>query len=321
MYTLRFPFRLPPDQEIEVTETTNDLDGLTISLEKKDIFYVFTIKGFPTEETAKNYINNVWAGLMWVLLNLGLSPAAVIELRDVVYTDDRYEAAKNLRSKVPVDGLIDGARPAVYLTKKQLMTATGGEVKVLQTTHAYDFLRLFREGNHFQDSDEVIADPKLLVAFELYGAYFTELSGNAKFLTLVMAMETLATGIRRTKLVIDLLDKWKRDVTDLKDRVKPESDDANSLEAVSRELLFRKEESIRRQIQNVVVSTLQTNGDEDAEEMGKRAVQVYDHRSTLVHKGKLEPTVLGEAISDAKMIVQRVLRARFVQKAGPMRLE
>ena len=317
MYTLRFPFRLPPGREIKVTETTGELDSLTFSLKKQDTFYVLTIKGFPTEDTAKHYINNVWAGLMWVLLHLGLPPEAIIEPREVVYTEDPYQAAKNLGLKDPVDGFIDGASPAVYLTEKRLRTATGGQVSVLVTTHEHDVLRFFREGILFPESDKVIADLKLRVAFELYGAYFTEFSGNAKFLTLVMALETLATGIPRTKLVMDLMDKWKKDVTELKDRVEPGSDDAASLEAVSRELLFRKEDSVRRQMRNVVLTTLQLNGDEDAAEMGKRAVQVYDHRSTLVHEGKLEPPVLGTAISDAKMIVERVLRARFIQKAGP----
>jgi hypothetical protein len=317
MYTLRFPFRLPPDRKIEITETNSDLDSLTLSLEKQDTFYVLTIKGFPTEDRAKHYINNVWAGLMWVLLHQELSPEAIIEPREVIYTEDPCQAAKNFGFKDPVDGLIDGGSPAVYPTEKRLLTATGGQVSVLVTTHEHDVLRFFREGTLFPESDKVIADLKLRVAFELYGAYFTEFSGNAKFLTLVMALETLATGIPRTKLIRDLLDKWKKDVTELKDRIEPESDDADSLEAVSRELLFRKEDSIRRQIRNVVFTTLQVNGDEDAAEMGKRAVEVYDHRSTLVHEGKLEPPVLGKATTDAKTIVQRVLRARFVQKAGP----
>jgi len=316
MYTLRFPFRLPPDREIEVTETTGELDGLTFSLVKQDTFYVLTIKGFPTEETARHYINNVWAGLMWVLLHRGLPPEAILEPCEVIYIEDPCQAAKNFRFKDPVDGLIDGGSPAVYPTEKRLLTATGGQVSVLVTSHAADVFRFFREGVLFPESDKVIADLKLRVAFELYGAYFTESSGNAKFLTLVMALETLATGIPRTKLILDLLEQWKKDVTELNDRIEPGSEDAASLEAVSRELLFRKEDSVRRQIRNVVFTTLRANGDEDAAEMGKRAVQVYDHRSMLVHEGKLEPPVLGTATSDAKTIVERVLRARFIQRAG-----
>jgi hypothetical protein len=126
----------------------------------------------------------------------------------------------------------------------------------------------------------------------------------------------LATGTPRTPLVLGLLDKWKKEAEELKDIVEPESDDAVSLEAVSRELLFRKEDSIRRQLRILVSTTLQANGDPDASEMASSAVRIYDLRSTLVHEGKLESQVLSKATSDAKHIAERVLRARFIQKAA-----
>jgi len=77
MYTLRFPFTLPPGREIAVTPVSDDLDGLTLLLNKRDSFYVFTISGFPTEEAAKRFINDVWAGLMWLLVHRELPPNAV----------------------------------------------------------------------------------------------------------------------------------------------------------------------------------------------------------------------------------------------------
>jgi formylmethanofuran dehydrogenase subunit A len=130
-----------------------------------------------------------------------------------------------------------------------------------------------------------------------------------------MALEALASGVTRTPLVIGLLDKWKKDVEELIQTVDSHSDDAASLEAVSRELIFRKEDSIRRQIRNVVLSTLADHGDQDAEQAAKIAVKIYDLRSKLVHDGILESQVLSTAISDAKALVERVLRARFTQEA------
>lgn len=317
MYTLRFPFSLPPGREIGVTEKCGELDGLTFSLKKQDRFYVFTINGFPTEDTAKRYVNNVWAGLMWVLLHRGLPPDAVFEPGKVVYAEDPYQAAKNYGFKGPVDGFIDGARPAVYPTEKRIVTETAGQITPLQTYSTDDVLDYFRKGVAFPESAEVINDAKLRVALELWGAYFTEASANARFLTLVMALETLATGTPRTQLVLDLVDKWMKEVEELQQTVGRESDDADSLEALRQELQFRKEDSIRRRIRTLVFATLQANGDEDAAAMAEKAKQVYDHRSTLVHEGKLDPPVLGQATSDAKNIVERVLRARFVQKANP----
>jgi len=317
MYTLRFPFSLPPDREIAVTDVSDELDGLMFSLKKQDRFYVFTINGFPAEDAAERYINNVWAGLMWVLLYCSLPPEAVFEPGKVVYTEDPDQAAKNLGFKDPVDGFIDGACPAVYPTEKRLRTMTGGQANFRLTTPAQHVLNFFRAGVSFPESARVIDDAKLRVALELYGAHFTEISANAKFLTLVMALESLVTGTPRTQVVLDLVGKWKKEVEELQKTAAAESDDAVSLEALSRELLFRKEDSIRRQIRTLVLTTLQVTGDEDAVTMASKAVQVYDRRSTLVHEGKLESHVLSQATSDAKNIVERVLRVRFAQKANP----
>ncbi len=68
MYTLRYPFGLPPGQEIAVTEESTSVGDLSFALKRQDRFYVLTISGLPSEEEGKRYINNVWAGLMWLLL-------------------------------------------------------------------------------------------------------------------------------------------------------------------------------------------------------------------------------------------------------------
>jgi hypothetical protein len=321
IYTLRFPFSLPPGQEIAVTEQTAEIDGLTCLLKKQDRFYVLTITGFPTEDSAKRYINNVWTGLMWMLLHHDLSPDAILEPQKVAYGEDPYQAAKNLSKSFgihidgPIDGLIDGARPAIYSTDKKLHSITGGQVAVTMSTPAEQVLKFIGTGAAFTESARVIDDAKLRVALELYGLYFTESSANTRFLTLVMALEAVATGVPRSQLVLRLLDKWKKEADEMQNGVESESDDSISLDALSRELFFRKEDSIRRQIRNLVSTTLQANGDTDASEMAKLAVRIYDLRSTLVHEGKLESRVLSKATSDAKNIVKRVLRARFVQKA------
>lgn len=320
MYTLRYPFQLPPGREIAVTEESRNIGDLNITLKKQNPFYVLTISGLSSEEEGKRYINNVWAGLMWLLLHRGIAFDAELESQRIVYAEDPCEAASNisksfgLQIKGPVDGLIDGAKPAVYNSEKNLRTITLSQPTVTITTPVNDILDFVIEGASFLRSAKVIDDPKLRVALELYGAYFTEFSANARFITLVIALEALASGIVRTPLVITLLDKWDAEVEDLMQTLDSDSDDAISLEAIRRELIFRREDSIRRQIRNVVQSTLADRGDPDADQTAKSAVEIYDLRSTLVHEGKLESQVLSKATSDAKAIVERVLCARFIQK-------
>jgi hypothetical protein len=116
--------------------------------------------------------------------------------------------------------------------------------------------------------------------------------------------------------VLDLLEKWKQEADETLKTVAPDSDDAASLQAVRRELLFRREDSIRRQVRNVVLTTLTMNGDADAAEAAKRVVQLYDLRSTLVHEGSLTSQELSKGMTDAKNLVERVLRARFLLTAA-----
>jgi len=322
MYTLRFPFRLPPGQEIAVNGEVIELGDLKFSLERDNRLYVLKIEGFPSENEAKHYINNVWAGLMWVLLQRKLSPDAELEAQKVTYAKDPYQAARNLsrsfglQCEGPVDSLIDGARPSVYLTEKKVRFITAGEPTVVITSPAEDFLRILGEGVSFQRSDEVIEDRKLQIALELYGAYFTEFTPNAKFLTLVMALEALAIGVPKTQLALGLIEKWKIELDKLFETVESKSDDASSLEALRRELLFRQEDSIRRRIQSIVTTTLRDHGDKDAEEMAEDAVKMYDLRSTLLHEGWLEPQKLSKATSQTRKIVERILLALFARKAG-----
>jgi len=254
---------------------------------------------------------------MWLLLHRGLPPNAVFEPGKVVYSDDPHQAAKNLGFKDPVDGFIDGGQPAVYPTGKRIVAETAGSVTALMTTPVADVINFFREGISFPESAKVIDDAKLRVALELWGAYFTEISANARFLTLVMALEALAIGTPRTQLVLDLQDKWKKEIEALEKNIDPDSDDAVSLNALKNDLESRREQSIGRQIRTLVFNTLHTNGDRDAKTMMRKTAQLYKHRGTLVHKGKLKSSVLGKCTTDAKNIVECVLRARFLQKAKP----
>uniref|UniRef100_A0A7C4RQG6 Uncharacterized protein n=1 Tax=Desulfatirhabdium butyrativorans TaxID=340467 RepID=A0A7C4RQG6_9BACT len=255
---------------------------------------------------------------MWLLLNRELSTTSILEPQPVAYAEDPNKAAENLSKNFglpidgPVDGLIDGSRPAVYPTSKRLRTLTAGDVSFKLTTPRTSALAALAEGSSFPRSDQLIRDDKLRVAFELYGAYFTESSNNARFLTLVMSLEAMAIGTARPTLVLELLDSWKKQVEQILSERQLSPEEVASLESLNRELLFRREDSIRRQIYNLVLSTLQSANDADAERLAQRAKRLYDLRSELVHEGRLPEETLTMAVSDAKPLVQRLLRVRYL---------
>jgi hypothetical protein len=322
MYTLRFPFALPPEKAISVTEQSSTIGVLNLTLTKKGSLYILNIEGFSSEEEAKKYIRNIWAGLMWLLIHRELSADAKWEPQTIIYSEDPHQAAKNISENLgvqidgPVDGLLTGDSPAVYMTGKRLRSLPFPALSSTITDSAKNFFKYFSEGASFPQIP--IEDQKLKLAFELYGAHFTELSAKAQFLALIMAFEALATGIPKTKTVLNLMEKWKKEVEELKKTIEPDSDDAASLTAIEGEILFRQEDSINRQIRRLVETTLQDNGDQDAKDVASNVVKLYKLRSILLHEGKLESEELIQATNDAKIIVKRVLLARFVRQTTNM---
>lgn len=313
MYTLRFPFRLPESQKISVEERTFEISQKQWKLKRDDNWNILTIDGFQSETEARNFISRLPAGLAWVLLHTGFAADANFELSDITYIEkpDSPENLSRFLGKEPVEGMFDGSRPTVFRTGKKLLALIGGDVRSEHSMPAERFFLLLQEYFTMSEQVQPLVDNKLRVALDLYAAYFTESSGNAKFLTLVMALETLATGITRPQPALELLKKWKGEVEEEKKSFDSNSESWAALDSISNELLFRREDSIRSQIRRLVFTTLNDAGHADAQQTVRKALKIYDHRSTLVHVGKLDPQVLSQAISDAKSIAECVLLARF----------
>lgn len=322
MYTLRFPFRLPLGQTINTNEDVVKIGHLHFHISKQENWYILEIDRFKSEDEAVEFSNQLWAGFMWVILNANLAPSASLEIQEVTYSKDPIVTGKNLARSFglpdgeAVDSLIDGSRPAIFLSDKKIRKLTGGDIQVTIGIQSKRIFEILSEHFNFSKPSEPFNDNKLRVAVELYAAYFTESSPNARFLTLVMALETLAKGVNRPQVILDLLKKWQDEV----DQIKLSNSDnelTTVLDSLSKELLFRKENSIRNQIRTLVLETLRKAGDVDAEQTANATVKIYDYRSSLVHDGKLDVQTLNQSTADAKLIVERVLRAKFKSIVEP----
>lgn len=321
MYSLRFPFRLPEGQALGDGKDFTEITQGRYRLSKSGNLYALSVDGFASEEDANGALITLWSGLRWALLNANLAPSATLELSDVSYCDDPIAAAANLSKSFkaniegPVDGLIDGSRPAVFPTAKKLRALTMGDATFIVGTPAVRLFQLLDEHSCFLSPAKPLADPKLQVALDLYSAYFSEVSSNARFLTLVMSLEALSSPINRPEPVLSLLKKWNEEVQEVKLQLTEDDERLSALDSLSKELLFKRESSIRSQIRSLVFNTLNSVGHSDAQEAAKVAVRIYDHRSKLVHDGTLDARVLADATSDAKSLVERVLRSRFLVEA------
>jgi len=147
---------------------------------------------------------------------------------------------------------------------------------------------------------------KLRTALDLYAAHFNERQARVRFLLLVMAMEALAKPTRKHDVALELLGRWERELAQAMQRHEPSSSEYSSLEALSRELTFRGDISIRTQVRQLF-NAIEGVSPSECAELGRRALRVYDKRSALVHDGYLPSDEISSLEHEARDLLEKVL--------------
>ncbi|MEM0981806.1 MAG: hypothetical protein AAGH78_16235 [Cyanobacteria bacterium P01_H01_bin.58] len=320
MFTLRVPFQLPATQKL------NDLhgsdvwshDGLDFTLKQDGLYYVLLISSFTQEADAKRYLYNIQTGLFWLLLKQGFAFEAEWKFDEVVYADNPEATTHNTfghTATQPVHGLVNVNRPSIYPSEKRIVTATVNPARTILGYTLASFRQYLGEGIEIGNKVSINPDSRLSTALDLYNAFYYEKSANARLLTLIMALETLSETTYKHQVAQDLISRWQTQLDASMRSLDPDTEDyeeaKSSLESLQRELLFRKEASLRSQIRSFVLKTLEDVGVVDANKLAKLAVKAYDMRSSLVHQGVLPKKKLQDATGEAKMIVEKVLQAIF----------
>lgn len=317
-YTLYIPFSIVDKREITITgkHFSTQSGKLEIDLQKHSTNkYICRIKGFESEFAAKNYFKRFWVGLAWVMLNHDLAFSIALDFDKVVYAEDPKLAAeslnKNFALKIEkVDGLISEGRPAVYPSDK-IIKVFGTSANFLMLTPIEKFHSTLMKGINEFNSLGVFDNSKLRTALDLYNSYFYEYSLKAKFLTLIMALEVLTSSTPKSQNALHFLEKWKAEIGSEKSKLNENGEDFESLEALEKELLFRKKNSLRSRMRELVYESLKEINDPNAEICARKAVNLYDTRSELVHEGTLPNKVLKDALSESKKLTKLILKIKI----------
>ena len=155
----------------------------------------------------------------------------------------------------------------------------------------------------------LLSDPqsaKIQTALELYGAHATEPSIKTRFLLFVMALETLTVTTPKHAVALAIVDRWQQEVDAEKDNYTEGSEEHAALDALKRELLFRRFESIRSQVRHLLVRVAASEPTR-WKQLPKRGLRVYDKRSVLVHEGSLPASELDELEAEAKLIAEAAI--------------
>ena len=109
--------------------------------------------------------------------------------------------------------------------------------------------------------------------------------------------------------------RWQQELAAETAKYEPSSEEFQSLDALTRELNFREENSIRRQIRKLFGNLPGVEPD-DARVLQRRALRVYDKRSSLANDGYLPADELPELESEARELLEKVFVCAIEQEAN-----
>lgn len=309
-FSLRFPFKLRPGHEIandgKPLAITAGFQRLVFTLDRKQAgAYVARITGFSTIQGASAFAGNMWGALANILIDRTVPFEAPFQVAAVQYLPE-----PTVSPQMPQLGAVHGTAhedEAIAFPSDQRIGVFGVGTPTVSVSSPGDrFLADLAGWASVPHSAAVPSDERLRTAIELYSAAFAESSRRARFLTLVMVLEVLTDPETKHPNALILLSRWEKEVDEAFKRA-DSADEQDALEALKRELIFRRENSIRSRVRKLVQTTLAK--DPDVTTLSKQAVDAYDKRSTLVHDGSLDERELVRASEDARVVIQRVLRA------------
>ncbi|MCV7221880.1 HEPN domain-containing protein [Mycolicibacterium elephantis] len=147
---------------------------------------------------------------------------------------------------------------------------------------------------------------KYRTALELYAAHFNERQARVRFLLLIITMEALAEASPKEQVALNLVSQWNDQLKSEMAKYDKGSDDHKALNSLSGQVNRLKDNSIGAQIADLFANLADASEDE-RKSLQRRAKDVYNARSTLVHDGYLPPVQLRDLETEARKLVEMLL--------------
>jgi len=322
-FTIRTPINIPPWSRITVTMEENPLrvGGHPAAIFEERNLYVLEIYGFPSEEAAYEILPSIQAGLVCAALRLGIALPFSRQVAPVIYDEMDIVGENEMTRQFVEKGWdrVDGYYPqratVIKPEHKRLYVEAVGNARVIPSAPEQDIIVKLSEGMELPHPERVFDNEELRRAVNVYSSSFFQFDNTARFLTLVIVLETLNPNRdvpEHVKGTVEALVDQVKAVRDAYDRDDSEYED---YEALLKRLGNLRTESIRQGIRALVAEKLQSDPEvADPEATGREAMRIYDLRSDLVHSSR--PVDEGEVQASLQRlmdIVRRVLAVMVTQ--------
>jgi hypothetical protein len=308
-YALRFPFK--PLHWVTGLETEYEfvVEGLQCRLLADKPHLVMKVQPFATEQEALAYIPRLWGALAWTSVELRTGFIVEMQTDAVTYYKDPLEAARNfeksfgLSNQEPVHGMISGDMPGVIPIGKNIRTLKGGDISGTVTYSMVKYAPALAKAMSQANIGTLYGDEKLRTAIELLSDAQRENSIRSKFLTCIIALEVLANPVMKHAVVQRLLNDLNAKIEEELPIYDAQSDEHHALKSLQRELVFRREASLRSSVRKLVLDGLKDLSENERITRSKDVVWAYNLRGRLVHDGKVPTDDLHRAHDIAYQIL------------------
>ena len=282
-------------------------------------YLVLHATGFESEAAAQAYLPRLKSGLWSLALVQHIAFTPNFERQRITPAPDPYAAGRNLAQAFgmaiegpfqPVHGLIDEEGYAIFKAGEYVRSLLFGNASG-HVVHQVDAVKkALSNGIASPQPAADAADERLATALDLYLSHFYESSIRARFLTLVTVLEVLAPVTEKHPAAVRLAVALHRKIDGLL-MTEVDSEARDALEALRREIDFRKETAIRRRIRSLVLDEPALGDIQERQDLARRTVKAYDLRSALTHTGAIAEVALNGAFETIQVVVQQLLRGRL----------
>ncbi|MGJ5814473.1 hypothetical protein [Paludibaculum fermentans] len=331
-FALRFPIRTHHQITGLDPPLAIDLGDMIVRVIDENPYLVLRAEPFTTVEAAEAFLPHLWGAVAWMAVSVGIPFQAEMKLDQVTITTDPIQAALDLErscglvSNGPVHGIVNANLPSVVSVGKNIRLAKVGiGGALIQSLSAQSIEPHLRDGILAPNAAALYADPRLRTAVELFCDAQIEHSMRSQFLTYIMALEVLTTPAMKHPIANELLDSLQAALSGQKLQFDKDTEEWHALSALEREILFRRDTSLRSRIRQLILSNLTRLADEERQSRARDLVWAYDVRSTIIHSGTAPPTDVSKAHGIARLAAKDILcsqiRAFGDPKSNPSSLE
>jgi hypothetical protein len=319
-YAMRLPFHLSPGRTLKLADGSQfELLGHSCEIAQEYNQYTLIATGFDTEDAAAIFLLQACAGLIWYGLNnsVGLqfqadtTPIKLLEKPKPIAEGSSLAPIAANKGWREYDGHYDADKTVIRPDHKRLIVFAAGSVTPRFDTPISVLSNGMHEGMVEGHPERVLRNPKLRLACEVYMSSHFESTPAASFLSRITTLEILTADTPASEPVWKMVTQFMNETTEAQ---QTEQDVAvkREYESLLSRLEHLRNQSIKSGIRQVVEAGLRTDSDITASSAVAREVsRLYDLRSTLVHKGEVNPKSIRDGNNRLDEVVPLILRTHF----------